>query len=79
MDLKSLQTRYRNGDAPVDVALHVLQSCKTKAELNHSFVSLASEDQIRQYSASAEAIAAAQRYSFQRRIHSRSIISDIDR
>ena len=61
MDLKSLQTRYRDGAAPVNVALQVLQSCESKPELRASFVSLASEKQVRQASADAEAIAHASR------------------
>lgn len=63
MDLRSLQTRYANGDAPVDVALHVLNCCKTKPELNNSFVSFASEDQVKQFSADAEAISPTGRYT----------------
>lgn len=55
--------RYANGDAPGTVALHVLNSCKTKSELKNSFVSFASEDQVKQFSADAEAISPPGRYT----------------
>lgn len=58
MDLSSLRTRYRNGADPADVARHVLASCRT---LQNTFISFASESQLKLFCADAEAIAPGDR------------------
>lgn len=61
MDLISLHERYKNGAAPVEVALHVLSCCQRTPSV---FISLVSEDDLKVFCADADAIAPSQRCAY---------------